>query len=90
MGNRFGGLAVDVGGNNPRPGAGELLAIDLANAFAAVTITVQPVRSKRWLVVIDSGQSYRLFAQDRHAPHQAALGCAEVGARVQRTAVVPH
>src|SRR5215217_4628142 len=34
--------------------------------------------------------SHRLFAQNRHAPHEAPLVGAEVGAGVERAAVVPH
>src|SRR4029077_14882997 len=34
--------------------------------------------------------SHRLFSKDGHAAQQPALGGAEIGARMQRTAIVPH
>src|SRR3954453_7570440 len=34
--------------------------------------------------------SHRLFAEDGDAPHQAPLAWAEIGAGMQRAAIVPH
>jgi hypothetical protein len=53
---------------------------------------------KTWMPATSAGMtsqtlsslgSDRLFAQNRQAPQQPALVCAEVGAGMERTAVVP-